>query len=197
MLRLIVGLGNLGKEYERTRHNIGERVAREFVQKIDVGSWKQWKGNRYTEIRDHSTSPRLRGVRQSEVRSFCFIPKTFMNVSGEAIGEFVHYFKIDLKETLIIHDELDLALGKIQLKFGGSAGGHRGVQSIIQETGTENFWRLRIGIGRPPTDMDASAYVLAPFRPNEESHKKNVVDQAVDLLLDSLQEPRAITRTVA
>ena len=206
MIRLIVGLGNPGQEYEKTRHNFGWRVVEALAVEKGIG-WKSWKGNQLAEFR----------IQNSEFRINLLKSGTFMNLSGEAVGQFLRYHPCSAEEILVVHDELDLPLGTIQFKMGGSAGGHHGVESIIDHLGGPNFWRLRLGIGRPvmeirnPTRLDrlieprrkseirnnetVTDYVLTPFRPEELPLASKVVDEAVRLLVE-LVENEPVARSI-
>jgi PTH1 family peptidyl-tRNA hydrolase len=107
-------------------------------------------------------------------------PTTFMNASGEAVAPFVRYYKIAPERLLVVHDDLDLPLGRLRLRRGGSAGGQKGVRSIIQHLGTDAFDRLRIGIGRPPAGWDAARWVLARFSPEERPLAERVAEAAAE-----------------
>lgn len=139
-MKLVIGLGNPGKEYENTRHNTGSHL-------VDMIK------------RD------LEGTRKDAV---FFKNATFMNDSGIAVKETINRLKTPLEDLLIIHDDFDLELGQFRLQFGRSAAGHKGVQSVIEELGSRDFWRLRIGIGHPQTGVEANDYVLEHFSPQEQ-----------------------------
>lgn len=121
-----------------------------------------------------------------------------MNVSGQAVGEFARFHKLSSEEVLVTHDELDLPLGRIALRTGGSAGGHHGVESVIEHMGTRDFWRLRLGIWSGDrsigkigerTSEEVSNFVLSRFRPEEQALVGRVVDAAINLLIESLENP--------
>ncbi len=145
---LVVGLGNPGPRYAETRHNLGfwvvDRIARE-----EGLAWRQ-QGRAFTT--------RWR-------RGWLMKPTTFMNASGEAVAPFVRYYEIAPERLLVVHDDMDLPLGRLRLRRGGSAGGQKGVRSIIEQLGTDRFDRLRIGVGRPPAGWDAASWVLSRFAP--------------------------------
>jgi len=152
---LLVGLGNPGREYQATRHNAGFRVVDCLCADL--------------------------GVRMSRVQSKALIasgtldgskivlakPQTFMNLSGQSISGLLRFYKIPLDRLLVIHDDLDLPLGVLRLRPGGGSGGQKGLASTIQQLGTQDFPRLRVGIGRPPGRMDPSSYVLQDFSKDE------------------------------
>jgi peptidyl-tRNA hydrolase, PTH1 family len=162
-LELIAGLGNPGREYRETRHNIGFQVIDFFSREI---------GTRLESRRFHSinTLTELQGKEIILLR-----PKTFMNLSGKSIKDCAHFYKIKPENILIIHDDLDLPVGKIKVVRQGGAGGHKGVQSIIDCLGSTLFPRIRIGIGRPLYGEDIENYVLSPFYNDE----KEIIQKAV------------------
>jgi len=160
---LVVGLGNPGPRYAETRHNLGfwvvDRIARE-----ERLAWRQ-QGRAFT-------------TRWG--RGWLMKPTTFMNASGEAVAPFVRYYKIEPERLLVVHDDLDLPLGRMRLRRGGSAGGQKGVRSIIEQLGTDGFDRLRLGIGRPPAGRDAAGWVLSKFSPEERPLADRVAAAAVE-----------------
>ena len=171
---LIVGLGNPGREYKDTRHNVGFMAVDRLCQKWGV------KPNRLQ-------SKAL--IAQALVDADKVIlakPQTFMNLSGQAVGPLVRYYKLELSQILVIHDDLDLPLGTIRLRPSGGSGGQKGLASIIQQVGTQDFPRLRIGIGRPPGRMEAADYVLQGFSKGDQETLQFVlskVEDAVDVFL--------------
>jgi len=163
-IRLIVGLGNPGREYEDTRHNVGfwwvDELAREH--KVSFNS----------EAKFHGLTARgsLHGH-----ELFLLKPQTFMNVSGRSVGGLAQFYKIAPAEMLVVHDELDLPPGVARLKMGGGHGGHNGLKDIIAHLGTKDFWRLRIGIGHPGDRNQVSDYVLNDPRREE----RELIDAAM------------------
>lgn len=146
-MKLIVGLGNPGKKYEKTRHNIGFMCVDNYVDNYE---WKEKFSAFYQQLL----------INDEKV---LFVkPLTYMNLSGHAVRNFVDYFKINVSDILIIHDDLDLAIGKIRLKINSSAGGHNGIKSIINDLGTNEFARLKIGIAHNEKG-DTKDYVLGKF----------------------------------
>ena len=160
--RLIVGLGNPGKKYADTRHNIGFMVLDHLAEKagVNFAGERRWK----TQIAKDGARYLLK-------------PQTFMNDSGVAVAKAAAFYKIDPSEVLVIYDDLDLSLGRLRLRGSGSAGGHNGMRSIISHLGTQSFPRLRIGIGR--TGMEAVGHVLGKFRDEERSELEKSVKNAV------------------
>ena len=170
-MKLIVGLGNPGDKFIGVRHNLGFEVVEELVKKMDDGKWKIEEKFKSEIIK----TPHLIFAK----------PQTYMNNSGLAVRQLVDYYKIPTTEVIVIHDDLDLPLGKIKVRLGGAAAGHHGVESIIKELGTDQFIRVRLGIGDSKTNS-AEHYVLAPFPPNEKSKVKHLLKQAIqaiDILL--------------
>ncbi|NOZ72367.1 MAG: aminoacyl-tRNA hydrolase [Chloroflexi bacterium] len=164
---MIVGLGNPGLRYQHNRHNIGYQILDEFARVHNLSFSK----------RQHKALIASGWV--DEHRLLLVKPETFMNASGEAVQPLVAYYKIDLSHLLVIVDDLDLPTGKLRLRPFGGAGGHNGLKSIINRLGSNQFPRLRVGIGRPPGRMDPAAYVLQDFSPAEEEIMVQTRDRAV------------------
>lgn len=152
---LVVGLGNPGAQYRDSRHNLGFMVVDELGRRAGAGSPRAKLG---AELAD----AKLDGV-----ATLLCKPQEYMNVSGESVAQVARFFKIPPADVLVIHDELDLPFSRLKLAAGGGPGGHNGVRSIIERLGTNDFPRLRVGIGRPPAPMDPAAYVLQDFDPAE------------------------------
>jgi PTH1 family peptidyl-tRNA hydrolase len=155
-IRLIVGLGNPGREYEATRHNVGFWWVDALAQ--------EHKLNFKNEVKFHGLTARGE-VHGQEV--FLLKPQTFMNLSGRAVGAMAQFYKIPPAQILVVHDELDLPPGVAKLKTGGGHGGHNGLKDIIAQLGTKDFWRLRIGIGHPGDRAQVSSFVLNHPRQEE------------------------------
>lgn len=164
-MKLIVGLGNPGKKYEKTRHNIGFDCIDRCANKLNISL----------------TESKFKGVFGSTViqseKVFLLKPLTFMNVSGESVQALANFYKIEPKNILVIYDDLDLPVGKIRLRKKGSAGGHNGMKSIISHLGTEDFKRIRVGIGRPQRGEPVVNYVLGSFRPSERELVAESIEQ--------------------
>ena len=169
-IRLIVGLGNPGREYETTRHNAGFQWVDEFarLQKLSVKS----------EAKFHGLTARgqLHGHEMLLLK-----PQTFMNVSGRAVGALMQFYKVAPAEMLVVHDELDLPPGVARLKLGGGHGGHNGLKDIIAHLGTRDFWRLRIGIGHPGDRAEVANYVLNAPRKEEQALIESALQRAQDV----------------
>lgn len=167
-MKLIVGLGNPGSNYAESRHNIGFSVIKVLSRNYKI------------HLKKDSFS--LSGKGKMEGQAIILAePLTFMNLSGVAVSALVRKYKIDLQDLLVVCDDLDLDFGVIKIRPGGSSGGHRGLSSIIGSLGTEDFPRLRIGIGRPSNgDRDAADFVLSPFMKREKEKLKETMQSACD-----------------
>lgn len=166
MSLLIVGLGNPGNEYSETRHNIGFMVLDSLLESYG-SNWKEKFKGEYSSFSD----------------GYLLKPMTFMNLSGESVQKASKFFKVTPGLTLVIHDELDLPFGTIALKNGGGLAGHNGLKSIAQHYGTNDFLRLRIGIGRPEHG-DVSNYVLSRFSSEDQVNLDKVINGSVDAIKD-------------
>jgi len=162
---LIAGLGNPGPRYERTRHNFGFMAAGELLR---AGQSRPVSMGKTGEL--HVL--RLPGV---EDDIFVLKPQTFMNLSGLAVTYVLNYYKLSVENLMVVHDELDLPLGRMRMKKGGGLAGHNGLKSIAAQTGSQEFYRLRLGIGRPTGRMDVAAYVLEDFGAHEREAAAKVV----------------------
>ncbi len=163
----IVGLGNPGPQYEFTRHNVGFMVLDALSRKHGVG---------WTTMPGHTRHAKVL-VGQRQVLLIC--PLTFMNLSGQAVRDVTHRTELSPEEILIVHDDLDLSLGRLKIVKGGGAGGHRGVSSILASLETEEVPRLKVGIGRPKHGEEISDFVLSPFYQDEFELLERVMEKAV------------------
>jgi PTH1 family peptidyl-tRNA hydrolase len=167
-IRLIVGLGNPGREYADTRHNAGfwycERLAHRLGVSLSVES-------RFHGLVGHG---RQQGV-------WLLLPQTFMNRSGQAVGALARFHRIPPGEILVVHDELDIPPGHLRLKFGGGLGGHNGLKDITAHLGTQDYWRLRIGIGHPGTKEAVTGHVLGKPVPAERERMLSAIEAALDV----------------
>ena len=150
-MKLVVGLGNPGRQYEATKHNIGFMVIDAIAEAVTHTPWRE-------EQKAEVCSFTLDGEKILLVK-----PQTFMNASGEAVGPLMRYYKIDPSDVYCIYDDMDLPVGKLRIRPNGSSGGHNGIKSIIAETGTQEFDRIKIGIGRPQKGMTVVNHVLGKF----------------------------------
>lgn len=171
---LIVGLGNIGAEYENTRHNIGFSCVDDFAQKHDFG-WVSKK----------DLFCQLASGQVGQTRVILIKPTTFMNDSGKAASAVQRFYRVYNQDTYVIHDELDIELGSIRTKIGGGSAGHNGIKSLIQQVG-EDFGRIRVGIGpKSPTQIDSADFVLAKFKVAEMTKLKQAV-QEVQVIIKSI-----------
>lgn len=166
-MKLIVGLGNPGPAYAWTRHNLGFRVVDRLAEKL---------GATLTRREAHA----LVGMAPMDGFSLLLAkPQTYMNLSGRAVGELVRRYEIPLEELLVVLDDLDLPLGTIRIRRRGSAGGHRGLSSVIEAFSSSEFPRLRLGIRPNASIADTVAFVLSPFEPEEEPIVEGMIERAV------------------
>lgn len=169
-MKMIVGLGNPGREYEKTRHNVGfmvmDRIADVFNVSIDM---KKFNGE-YVKFKYQGEDVIL------------LKPMTYMNNSGESVIQIMNYFKIDVSDFLVIYDDMDMPVGKLRLRESGSAGGHNGVKSIIAHVGTQNFKRIRIGIDKHPR-IKVVDYVLGRFNKDEQP----LIDEGIENAVKAVQ----------
>jgi PTH1 family peptidyl-tRNA hydrolase len=164
---LVVGLGNPGREYERNRHNVGAMVVEELARRHG-GSWRGKFNGRSAEVRiDRHKVGLLK-------------PETFMNESGRSVAAAAGFFKVDPDAVLVVHDEGDFDLGRLQVRLGGGLAGHNGLRSIAQHLGTQDFMRLRVGVGRPERGdpRPLADYVLSNFEPHDDAEA--IVARAAD-----------------
>lgn len=167
-VRLVVGLGNPGTRYEATRHNVGFRIIDHLAAQYQAGRPRR----RFQAL--------VYDLRIEGRRTLLLKPQTYMNRSGEAVAAALHFFHAEPENLLVICDDLNLPLGKLRFRRKGSDGGHKGLRSIIATLGTEDFPRLRVGIGSPPPPMTAIDYVLTPFRSEEQALVPELVERAVE-----------------
>lgn len=173
---LIVGLGNPGREYQNTRHNIGFRYLDFFCEEHQIEMYRSKMNGIYGETM-------LQGEKVILLK-----PQSYMNLSGTVVQRFVQFYKIPLDHILVIQDDLDMPTGKIKLKKGSSSGGHNGIQNIIDQLGTKEFKRLKIGISNNK-QISTADYVLGKFSKDEEEILKNIAPKVNDILEDFIQLP--------
>jgi PTH1 family peptidyl-tRNA hydrolase len=171
--RVVVGLGNAERQYQRTRHNVGARAVGEALAKLGLRA-----------------TPGLIPVPMS--RSGLVLPTGYMNDSGQIVLKAVERWRPTAEGLLIVHDDLDLPLGEVRERDGGGHGGHNGLRDVLARLGTGAFRRLRIGIGRPPGNMDAADYVLATFRPEERELIDVAVTEAAEIIASFVETPAGI-----
>ena len=167
-MKLIVGLGNPGVTYARTRHNAGFITVDRLAEII--GASKEKKQGQALVRTAGTGADRLMLVK----------PQSYMNLSGNPLWELIHFYKDRVEGFIVVHDDLDLPLGKIRFKSGGGSGGHRGLNSITSRLGSDEYDRLKIGIGRPPAPVTAEAWVLQAFSAEETGLLDKVVERAIE-----------------
>jgi len=165
---LIIGLGNPGREYEMTRHNIGFLAIDRLAERWDV------KVNKY------KYKALLGEFRKPHEKVVLVKPQTFMNLSGNAVSSFIHFYKPPIEQVLVIFDDLDLPFGSIRIRKSGGSSGQKGMKSIIERLGTEEFPRIRVGIGRPPGKMNSVDFILNKFRNSENTDLEIILDKCAD-----------------
>ncbi|MDZ5760973.1 aminoacyl-tRNA hydrolase [Lyticum sinuosum] len=182
--RIIVGLGNPGLKYNKTRHNVGYLFIDYMINNYQLSYKKKFNGLLFE-------------ANLEEENILFFKPLDYMNNSGDSISELIHYYKIDLSNLFIVHDDIDLGFCRIKVKNGGGNGGHNGLKSIDLHLKSNNYWRIRIGIGRPDNGI-ISNYVLSDFSNQEinnltvlfEKIKKNIIHlfyQKIDIFLNKIK----------
>ncbi len=171
-VQVVVGLRNPGADYERSRHNVGFDVLARVVDRADQSFGK--------------TPSRVRGIAAQsgvgEDRTLYFAPNTYMNESGGAVKAALAYYKVASADLLVVHDDIDLAFGRLRIQVAGGSGGHNGIRSVEKSLGTKEFSRLKIGVGRPPGSMDPADFVLRPFSKGERSEVEMLVEDAADVV---------------
>jgi PTH1 family peptidyl-tRNA hydrolase len=184
-MKLLVGLGNPGPQYEKTRHNLGFMILEQFLKDFEPLKDTVWNNSRKfkSDIVEMEWQPRKGDLE----KVILLKPKTFMNNSGMAVKLVADYYKISPEDIWVIHDDVDLKLGMLRIRNGGGSGGHRGIESVLQVLPQGNFWRVRSGIGRPQQETaDAKGiddYVLGKF--NHEEHGK--IRELIHLASKALQ----------
>ncbi len=169
-MKMIVGLGNPGRQYAASRHNVGFVVVDRLADRLGIS------------VRKLQNKALIGEARLAADKVVLVKPQTFMNNSGEAVAALVRYFRVELQDLLVIYDDMDLPVGKIRLRYKGGAGTHNGMRSIINCLGSEEFARLRVGIDRPPVG-DWANYVLAPFRQEELATLRQALETAEEAAL--------------
>lgn len=170
-MKLIIGLGNYGKEYQNTRHNIGFMALDFFAKKNELNFDKRKFKGLYTETNINNEKVLL------------IKPQTYMNLSGECVRDFILYFHVDIKDILVIYDDMDLDIGVLRLREKGSAGGHNGIKNIIQHIKSSEFKRVRVGISKD-TNGNTIDYVLGKFKGEE----KEKIDEKIEIISDIIED---------
>ena len=181
-MKIIVGLGNPGEKYEKTRHNIGFLALDELLSKLESLKQTFWEDEK-------DLKAQIKQIKQGDTTLLLVKPTTFMNNSGFAVAKVMNYYKLTPEDVIVIHDDLDLPLGKIRIRFGGAAGGHHGVESLIEQLKTDKFLRIRLGIGHP-RDHEGRAlknknyqnvddFVLGTIHSDERGKIKSMIKQSI------------------
>lgn len=171
LMKIIVGLGNPGNEYAKTRHNVGFMLIDALAEHLNISLWKDKFNAQIAEGRIGAEKVLL------------VKPQTYMNNSGEAVGPLMRWYKVNPEDIIVAHDDMDIPAGTIRIRKKGSSGGHNGIKSLISHIGSENFARVRLGIGRPLPGWSVVNHVLAPF-PAED---KTAVDGAIKYLIPAIE----------
>lgn len=176
-MKLIVGLGNPGKQYENTRHNIGFLVIDKLSEQLNIRL-------------DQAKFKGVFGIGNIGGEKILLLkPLTYMNLSGESIRAVMDYYQVETEDLVVIYDDLDLPVGRIRLRQQGSAGGHNGIKSTIAHLGTQNFNRIRVGIDRPQNGMNVADYVLGRFTKEEQLMMEDVIVKCSDACEQGLKKP--------
>lgn len=170
-MKLIVWLGNPGLKYDKTRHNIG------FVM-VDARAEQEW----FLWKQESKYKAEVAIWEKCGEKLLLCKPQTYMNLSGEAVAPLARFYKIEAKDILVVHDEIDFVTGRLALKLGGSAAGHNGLKSIIQKFGSADFYRLRIGVDRPAVSSQVADWVLSSFKPEERALLEQKQGEVFDLI---------------
>lgn len=174
-MKLIVGLGNPGAEYRNTRHNVGFAIIDKFVEQLGLsGFQKKFHGE----------------FIRSSIGNQPFVllkPSTYMNLSGESVGDCARFFKIPVPQIVVISDDLELIPGQVRLRINGGHGGHNGLRSIIDNLSSNEFKRIRVGLGRPPGKMSVTNHVLGAWKDSEYSQFQTASEQVVEYLIQYIQ----------
>lgn len=173
---LIAGLGNPGVQYRQTRHNAGFMVLDRLAARLSV-TFSRLESKALVTKADYQGS-----------RIVLVKPHTFMNLSGQPVGSLSRYYKVPREKLLVAYDEVDLPLGTLRIRPGGGSAGHKGISSIIERLGSQDFPRLRVGVSRPPGRMEAADYVLQEFAASEKELLNVALDTAVDAILVFVSE---------
>jgi PTH1 family peptidyl-tRNA hydrolase len=171
---LVVGLGNPGPAFAAHRHNIGYRVVEELAHRMDV-RFRAARGRR-AEVAEGRIEPRG----ENAPRLILAKSRTFMNETGQAVARLLAYYKLEPTQMIVVNDELDLDLGQLRVKFGGGDNGHNGLRSIRTFLGTGNFYRVRVGIGRPPGRQDPADFLLSDFPASAREDVEEEIIRAAD-----------------
>lgn len=190
-MKLIVGLGNIGVKYLETRHNIGFVIIDRFLQEYQAAKWSENKLLK-SNIASIEWKPKIGPLEKVVLAK----PLTFMNNSGLAVYNLIDFYKVSIEDVWVIHDDIDLQLGALRIRKGGSSGGHRGIGSIISQIKNESFWRFRVGIGHPRRMIEGNKkiyikhvdkFVLETFMEGEEGRVRELISLTSKSIMSSLE----------
>ncbi|MDO8513186.1 MAG: aminoacyl-tRNA hydrolase [bacterium] len=185
-MKMIVGLGNPGEKYKNTRHNVGFLVLDELARHFGA-TFKLEKKFEAEILKTTLTGEEVLLVK----------PMAFMNLSGSVVRDLVNFYKIDLSDVWVIYDDIDLPLGEIRVRKEGRSGGHKGLESIIEELKTDQISRIKIGIGRPDDEREAEDYVLESFENDELPIIKTVISKVGELVLVALEQDNLDSKSIS
>jgi PTH1 family peptidyl-tRNA hydrolase len=173
-MKWIVGLGNPGSNYAKTRHNIGFMALDRMAERHNIS------------ITQNKCKALIGEGNIGGVKTVLIKPMTYMNLSGESVRAYMDFYKVSLEDLIVVYDDMDTEIGRVRLRYQGSAGGHNGIKSIIQHTGTQQFNRIRMGISRPDPGHAIVDYVLSTFMKKEKEALEQTIEQTCDALEHSL-----------
>lgn len=176
-MKWIVGLGNPGSNYEKTRHNVGFMVVDELSRRWGI------------PINQNKCKALIGEGNVAGTKVALIKPMTYMNLSGDSVRAYLDYYKLDVEDGIVVYDDLDTAIGKLRLRYQGSAGGHNGIKSLIAQLGTQKFNRVRMGISRPEPGFAVADYVLSRFAKGEQADLEKMINHACDAIEYSLTHP--------
>ncbi len=195
-MKLIVGLGNPGEKYEKTRHNIGFAVVEQFLKDFQPVGKTTWTDEK--KFKSDEAEIEWKPKHGDLEKIFLVKPKTYMNNAGMAVSLFTSFYKIDPADVWIVYDEIDLPLGAMKIRFGGAAAGHHGVESIMEKLGTDAFWRFRMGVGHPKRMVDGKSrisnkrdvdgFVLGEFGEGERGKVRELIKRGAKAMEMSLEK---------
>jgi len=183
---LVVGLWNPQEKYSKTRHNIGADILNHFVEK-----------NKLNFKVDKSGSFKITNYQIDEFQLDVVLPLVSMNNSGDALKSYFRYNNVNTEKILIIHDDIDLAFGRLRIKNATSDGGHNGIKSIDKTIGTNEYFRLKVGVGRPPSGIDPAKFVLSKFFPNEHEEVEFIIEDSIDIIKEFVVDKKSAIKSAS
>ena len=183
---LVVGLWNPQEKYSKTRHNIGADILNYFVKK-----------NKLNFKVDKSGSFKISNYQIDEFQLDVVLPLVSMNNSGDALKSYFRYNNVKTEKILIIHDDIDLAFGRLRIKNATSDGGHNGIKSIDKTLGTNEYFRLKVGVGRPPNGIDPAKFVLSKFFPNEHEEVEFIIEDSIDIIKEFVVDKKSAIKSAS